>query len=365
MASQAAPFLRVAHPDLQHDLLGRMAGLAGAFRHRRRHALRRRDTRVRTRHPAVFRRRLHARPDEPRNPCGRGPFLCGPEKPGTPPGRKASRSISTSWCSTARRSASSSHCWRRSRARSAAPQPGCDRGENARGSVSRVLSSAVARRRMCGHSSRRRIAPPLKQPTRATSGNTPMCRPYSVLLPVGFAVPPPLPVTRCALTAPFRPCRAEARCDCFLWHFPWGRPRRPLTGTVVPWSPDFPRLACASRGRPTLWPAYIVRPRSRSNSSWSRIARHSPSIVPSSSSGRKRRWKATVAAAGRARHSPSARARAGSRRRSSADRPGPGSGAAWRARGGRAAPSRTARPDPPCASGAMSEWPTTLAGAIL
>ena len=27
---------------------------------------------------------------------------------------------------------------------------------------------------------------------------------------------------------------------CFLWHFPWGRPRRPLTGTVFPWSPDFP-----------------------------------------------------------------------------------------------------------------------------
>ena len=31
------------------------------------------------------------------------------------------------------------------------------------------------------------------------------CRPYSVLLPVGFAVPPPLPETRCALTAPFHP----------------------------------------------------------------------------------------------------------------------------------------------------------------
>ena len=27
---------------------------------------------------------------------------------------------------------------------------------------------------------------------------------------------------------------------CFLWHFPWGRPRRPLAGTVSPWSPDFP-----------------------------------------------------------------------------------------------------------------------------
>ena len=25
-----------------------------------------------------------------------------------------------------------------------------------------------------------------------------------------------------------------------LWHFPWGRPRRPLAATVDPWSPDFP-----------------------------------------------------------------------------------------------------------------------------
>jgi hypothetical protein len=31
-----------------------------------------------------------------------------------------------------------------------------------------------------------------------------------------------------------------ARAVCFLWHFPWGRPRRPLAGTVFPWSPDFP-----------------------------------------------------------------------------------------------------------------------------
>src|SRR5208283_5715134 len=33
------------------------------------------------------------------------------------------------------------------------------------------------------------------------------CRPYSVLLPVGFALPPALPPARCALTAPFHPCR--------------------------------------------------------------------------------------------------------------------------------------------------------------
>jgi len=33
-------------------------------------------------------------------------------------------------------------------------------------------------------------------------------RPYSVLLPVGFALPPALPQARCALTAPFHPCRS-------------------------------------------------------------------------------------------------------------------------------------------------------------
>ena len=48
---------------------------------------------------------------------------------------------------------------------------------------------------------------------------------------------------RCALTAPFHPCchaRAGASAVCFLWHFPWGHPRRPLAATVFPWSPDFP-----------------------------------------------------------------------------------------------------------------------------
>jgi hypothetical protein len=47
-----------------------------------------------------------------------------------------------------------------------------------------------------------------------------MCRPYSVLLPVGFAVPLLLPATRCALTAPFRPCRAETRWFIFCGTFP-------------------------------------------------------------------------------------------------------------------------------------------------
>ena len=40
----------------------------------------------------------------------------------------------------------------------------------------------------------------------------------------------PLPVRR----------RSAGRADWFLWHFPWGCPRRTLSGTACPWSPDFP-----------------------------------------------------------------------------------------------------------------------------
>ena len=44
----------------------------------------------------------------------------------------------------------------------------------------------------------------------AVSG--PHARPYLILLPVGFALPPLLPEARCALTAPFHPYLAEAAC---------------------------------------------------------------------------------------------------------------------------------------------------------
>ena len=71
-----------------------------------------------------------------------------------------------------------------------------------------------------GHSSGTTFARCLEQPTRTASltspcgviacANIPRCRPYSVLLPVWFAMPVPLPDPRCALTAPFHPYRAEA-----------------------------------------------------------------------------------------------------------------------------------------------------------
>ena len=37
---------------------------------------------------------------------------------------------------------------------------------------------------------------------------------------------------------------------CFLWRYPWGRPRRALPAAMSSWSPDFPR-ACA-RDRPAV-----------------------------------------------------------------------------------------------------------------
>jgi hypothetical protein len=74
-----------------------------------------------------------------------------------------------------------------------------------------------------------------------------MRHPYSVLLPVGFALPLLLPATRCALAAPFRPYRAEATAVSFLWHCPLGHPSRELPGTVPRWSPDFPRGIAPTR----------------------------------------------------------------------------------------------------------------------
>ncbi len=84
--------------------------------------------------------------------------------------------------------------------------------EKARRPVSRVLSPQAGD----GHSSGTSVTGRLARPTRAAarkpaSGLAPRCRPYLVLLPVGFALPSPLPATRCALTAPFHPYPSSPR----------------------------------------------------------------------------------------------------------------------------------------------------------
>jgi len=49
------------------------------------------------------------------------------------------------------------------------------------------------------------------------------------------------------------PLPGQAQAVCFLWHYPWGHPRRTLSGTVFPWSPDFPPASYPASGRPTVW----------------------------------------------------------------------------------------------------------------
>ena len=90
------------------------------------------------------------------------------------------------------------------------------------------------------HSSRLRIAPKLKQPTRAVDAKRtcPLARarrPYSALLRVGFAMRAALPKPRCALTAPFHPCliprgghRRYALCGTFPMVAHGGRYPPPL-----------------------------------------------------------------------------------------------------------------------------------------
>jgi hypothetical protein len=83
--------------------------------------------------------------------------------------------------------------------------------ENASRSVSRVLSVRVGPA-VDDHSSGTPVAGRFTQPTRAAGPETapaalrPPRHPYSVLLPVGFALPPSLLTARCALAAPFHPC---------------------------------------------------------------------------------------------------------------------------------------------------------------
>jgi len=73
------------------------------------------------------------------------------------------------------------------------------------------------------------------RPARRSSAETgAACRSYLVLLPVGFALPPPLPAARCALTAPFHPCR-----PC--------HPMRDRQGSAVCFCGTFPGVAPAGR----------------------------------------------------------------------------------------------------------------------
>jgi hypothetical protein len=54
-------------------------------------------------------------------------------------------------------------------------------------------------------------------------------------------------VRSCRTLSPLPSIPKNQWAVCSLWHFPWGCPRRELPGTVVPWSPDFPRVLAHPR----------------------------------------------------------------------------------------------------------------------
>src|SRR5437868_14720255 len=104
-----------------------------------------------------------------------------------------------------------------------------------------------------GHSSGTMFAHGLEQPTRTAS----LTSPCGV---IAFANGPALPslfgfapgvvchavsvagyaVRSYRTFSPLLPSLSGGEAVRSLWHFPWGHPRRTLSGTVCRWSPDFP-----------------------------------------------------------------------------------------------------------------------------
>src|SRR6204780_2376471 len=120
--------------------------------------------------------------------------------------------------------------------------------------VSRVLSGRGSSPRRDGHSSGTPVTGRLEQPTRAAGPTDKALRRLTRRASLLFGFAPggachaadvaaravrsyrtlsPLPSRLLAL-------RPAIKAVCFLWRFPWGRPRRTLSGAVSVWSPDFP-----------------------------------------------------------------------------------------------------------------------------
>ena len=88
------------------------------------------------------------------------------------------------------------------------------------------------------------------------------CRSYLVLLPVGFTLPPPLPAARCALTAPFHPCRPASQKGrwarrCVSVALSLGSPPPGVTRHRASVEPGLsslrPDSTRAKSGHPTVW----------------------------------------------------------------------------------------------------------------
>ena len=142
--------------------------------------------------------------------------------------------------------------------------------KGARRSVSRVLSRpkagmAIHLGRSSPNASRDRPERRRGRPARRRRDADAACRSYLVLLPVGFSLPPPLPAARCALTAPFHPCRpchptnglASARryvfCGTFPGVAPAGRYPAPYLRGARTFLPAPKPCGRVQSGHPTVW----------------------------------------------------------------------------------------------------------------
>ena len=85
---------------------------------------------------------------------------------------------------------------------------------------------------------------------------------YSVLLPVGFTLPPPSPGARCALTAPFHPCLIRESGGLLSVALSLGS-RPPAVSrhrvSVEPGLSSPCRFPTARGGRPAVWSAPYIR----------------------------------------------------------------------------------------------------------
>ncbi len=128
--------------------------------------------------------------------------------------------------------------------------------------VSRVLSRTVIHLR--------RLSPGACSDLPGSRAGHTLTLPYLVLLRAGFALPPPLPATRCALTAPFHPYRSITGLGRYRFCGTFRRlapPRRYLAPCPVE-----PGLSSAMRQRLSGQLLIIVSPLSlESASPWLRI----------------------------------------------------------------------------------------------
>src|ERR671911_55540 len=150
--------------------------------------------------------------------------------------------------------------------------------------------------------SRDRPGRPAWEPACAARLKAPHRRPYLVLLPVGFTVPPALPPARCALAAPFHPCpqarpKPAPAGGLLSVALSLGSPPPGITRHRVPVEPGLssPAEAGAAIRPPDAEPYVGASSGPHKAATAASRAMVSSSRHPSQWAGRKRRWNARSA----------------------------------------------------------------------